>query len=351
MPPTPPQDGAAIPGDPLSPTTLIHDFLRSKGLQPTSENVSRALQANAMSPGFIPSTIPPQQMPIPMINDMPVGPSGGGGQPKRSAAPSGVVDSGNFDEGGPAKSGATAGNSFMDIARGILRGLPIPDLSGLRLNPQPPETRLLTGPQEQLRLPPPGGAAVAPETVPRLPPPTPGATAAPEVPPVRGGVPAVPEVPAVPQAPAPAEIPNVPSVRGPTTLAETILGQPSGRAPFEPNAGRIIDVPPEALPAPPTRPQIAAPPEVPAVGGPPPQRQLTGPSGKPNVSLPGDNTRTQALPPQAQAPRGGMLNTAGRLIPALMSRNPAAIAIALGMSIPEVLEMLKGTNAPVSPQQ
>lgn len=36
-----------------SPTALVFDYLQSKGMQPTSENVRRALEANARNPGAI----------------------------------------------------------------------------------------------------------------------------------------------------------------------------------------------------------------------------------------------------------------------------------------------------------
>ena len=54
--------------DPQSPTAMVMAYLSSKGLPPTSQNVSRALQMNAENPGMIPGLTnqappPPDAMP------------------------------------------------------------------------------------------------------------------------------------------------------------------------------------------------------------------------------------------------------------------------------------------------
>jgi hypothetical protein len=42
-----------VPADPLSPTTLILNYLTSRGYQPNAENIRRAVEANARDPGVL----------------------------------------------------------------------------------------------------------------------------------------------------------------------------------------------------------------------------------------------------------------------------------------------------------
>lgn len=93
-----PSQAAELPpdqagNDPLSPTTLIYNYLRQQGMPLTGENVSRALQANATNPGTIQSpdyNMPGAPMPIPMVNDVPSVDqtvARGNGSPRTSAQP------------------------------------------------------------------------------------------------------------------------------------------------------------------------------------------------------------------------------------------------------------------------
>lgn len=61
-----PAESAAMQNDPLSPTVIIHKYLADQGLQPTSENIRRVLNANAANPGMIPGLVntPAPEMPI-----------------------------------------------------------------------------------------------------------------------------------------------------------------------------------------------------------------------------------------------------------------------------------------------
>ncbi len=70
---------AATTGDyALDPTQLVHQFLAAQGLQPTAENVRRALTANAANPGYIPGLVN-QEPPPPDATPTQV--SGGGNKP------------------------------------------------------------------------------------------------------------------------------------------------------------------------------------------------------------------------------------------------------------------------------
>lgn len=63
-------DAAAMQVDPLSPTVIAQKFLQSQGLPLTSENMRRALTANANNPGTIPGLV---------NNEPPMMPSGASG--------------------------------------------------------------------------------------------------------------------------------------------------------------------------------------------------------------------------------------------------------------------------------
>lgn len=218
--------------DPLSPTTLIYNYLRQQGMPLTSENVSRALSANSRQPGIIPSpdaNMPGAPMPIPMINDVP-GANTGGGSSKRSAPPAARWD-------------VPSDQARWDLPTSILKGaspqpyIPLPNAGAPAIGePAPPMT-----------LPPPAPPAnVGAAPLPTIPPPP--AAAAAQVPspiPPEAMAKAVP-----PELPAPPALPQLPAPR-----------------------------PQLALPAPevPQAPRIAAPPEVPRISAPSPQLALPAP--------------------------------------------------------------------------
>src|SRR5580765_4007857 len=62
----------------LSPTAMIQNYLSQRGYQPTPENVSRALQANARDPGVISGL---------RSDTAGVNPTGGGGGPNLPTPP------------------------------------------------------------------------------------------------------------------------------------------------------------------------------------------------------------------------------------------------------------------------
>ena len=74
-------DGSSTTGaaPDASPTALILSYLQSKGLPPTSANVSQALQLNASNPGVIPGLVnqappPPDPQPAPTRSPVPSAP-------------------------------------------------------------------------------------------------------------------------------------------------------------------------------------------------------------------------------------------------------------------------------------
>ena len=142
VPPQPvmPPEGIALVTDPAStgtapdasPTTMVLQYLKSRGFQPSSENVRRALEANARDPGVIPGLR--SDRPATDAEDMAamraagVGGAGGGarplpippippsgGAPNTSAAPS---------TGGTADTGAVGGSGIGPLGMSIAAGIP-----------------------------------------------------------------------------------------------------------------------------------------------------------------------------------------------------------------------------------
>jgi hypothetical protein len=291
QPTSPPDDQRG--NDPLSPTTLIYNYLRQQGLPPTSENVSRALQANAANPGVIKSTdynMPAQPMPIAMINDLPVDsprPSGGG--TKRSSAP-------------PSPRWDIPQDDSWDLRGGVK---PPPDSFSPLRNIGTPN----------------GGGGLLDMILGNRPP-----------------------------SPSPVGVPSVPQISPPPASASVALPPPPN--PMEAAMNRAV--PPQlpapspqlALPAPPTpqRPAIAAPPEVPRIVGQSARPALPPPApniGQPNLGpAPGKQVQgapieqtplTRALPRAATgaasgyarggvpgAVAGGLSGVAPELIPYIM---------------------------------
>jgi len=232
--PAVPEDQAGA--DPLSPRTLIYNYLREKGMPLTSANVRRALEANAANRGVIGGTgrddaYSNAEMPVHLINDV------AGTDPKTSAAPgSGTrrlptppVPPKLGDEQGPPRpeldqpslpNQGMEPNNVLDIARQVLGRFslapqPLRNYQ-LEVNPSEPQARI-GGPPEQPRIEGPGGGARVggPPEVPRLPPPA--AIPMPQVP-AATTVPANPPVPpvAMDRALEPARQPRVTVQQVPT---------------------------------------------------------------------------------------------------------------------------------------
>lgn len=277
IPPMPvmPPEGIAPVTDPAStgtapdasPTTMVLQYLKARGYTPSSENVRRALEANARDPGVIPGLR--SDRPATDAEDQAAmraagagggrGGGGGGGLVREEGSwdnPSGVGDGsagrtsaapsswrGPFS--GPPDPTNTLTTDVDQAARLALRNPPGPEYGltsdytrpplpgsqggggGGGGGPPPTEpppsgpvgdsvTKALGGPPEQLRLP-------APPDVPRLPPPS-------VLP--NPGVP----VPEVAPAPVAAPMPEVPSVVGqaarpPIRTSTTLRGPGSSAAP------------------------------------------------------------------------------------------------------------------------
>ena len=225
--------------DPLSTNTIIHKYLSSQGLPLTSENVSRALQANAQQPGIIPSPdarYPAEPMPIAMINDLP------GANP--ASAP-------------VARGGPTTGAPMVDLSKGPTNEAlynPTPQTAAMPDNPilaqfmrllaptpQPPQ------PNYQLEL--------NRSRMPQL--------SGPEVPPRIAGPPEVPRIGApspIPQLPPP---PANPALTGPTPAPQLPPQPPQAALP----APQAAKPPPVALPGDNTRAQQPIQPQNPQMQG------------------------------------------------------------------------------------
>lgn len=180
-----------MPDDPtadtLSPTSMVLNYLRSKGMQPTSENVRRTLEANARDPSLIPglrNDVPATEaddqaamaaarggarggggrpLPVP-----PIPPADGGGDQRTSAAPS---------TGGTADTGAMGGSGIGPLGMSIAAGIPAAALmygaSRIPAMPQPGASvpppvdpgagvPRVAGPDAPLLLPGPDTAAASP---------------------------------------------------------------------------------------------------------------------------------------------------------------------------------------------
>ena len=204
---------ASTEGDQLSPTTMVLNYLKQRGYQPSSENVRRALEANARDPGVIPGLR--SDRPATDEEDRAAMAAAGGGRRGGSSFPSPVNLSWQTVQ--PYDSKTTSA---------------------------PPDSQLA---QDAL-LP---AARFAVPNVPTPPVPNAPPTAGPPV------VPSVPRTPiqiALDRATAPAG-PELPQLPGPQATPQ-------------------LPAPPEVPPVP-ARPAIAGPPVVPQIAAPP--RQITGP--------------------------------------------------------------------------
>ena len=232
-----------VPADPLSPVTLILNYLKSRGYQPSAENIRRTVEANARDPGVLgadpvaglrnarASTEAEDQAAMRAAG----GRGGGGGDGglvreegswdvpggKTSSAPPATPSTWRGPFSGPPDPTNTLTTTADQAMRFAVPNIPGPEYGltsdytrpplrgpwggGGGGGPSPTEppptgpvgdavTRALEGPPEQLRLP-------GPPEVPRLPPPS--ALPNPGVP-----------VPEVAPAPMAAPMPGVPNVVG-----------------------------------------------------------------------------------------------------------------------------------------
>jgi len=243
-------------GDPLSPTTLIYNYLREKGMPLTSENVRRVLESNAQNPGIIPGTgrddaYSNAEMPVHLVNDVAgVDPKAAPGQ-RRLPMPPTPPKLG--DEQGPPYTPPVGVSSdpILDIAKRVLGGIPPP-------GPNSPPPQWPSGP--------PSPSPVGQPPVPQMNPPTPGAEVALPVDPMEASMqramqPRLPgptaqlALPAPPQAPAPAQLSAPPAPQRPATIA----GPPAPlllEGPKTPNVSvRQLPTPTPQMQAPPISPQ------------------------------------------------------------------------------------------------
>jgi hypothetical protein len=113
----------------MSPTVMIQNYLKARGYQPTSENISRALAANQQDPGVIPGL----RSDTPGVNP-PVGAGGGRGAVTGGGTPQNAINTSVAQgdtapgSGDPTTSAAPPDNSSLT---GILSGLGVGGLAGL----------------------------------------------------------------------------------------------------------------------------------------------------------------------------------------------------------------------------
>lgn len=267
----------------------VRQYLRSKGLDPSNPaNVRAALSANAR---FSDDPTTSQAGPDPIANLRNYAPTPDAPTPRGPAAPrynTGPADMNNVGpvvEGGPTADPATAAaqptdwmNLLPEIARRILGGNGLPLQPGPSIELNPRATPQLGGPAE----------------VPRL--------AGPEVPPQIEGPKAAPQVEGPPKQA------QVTDQRDPMTRSLDKATQ-SGESP----AGGANRGAPAAKP--------------------------------PVVELPGDNIRSQPAPPvEPVNPRMGVPGLAGLGMNFVRNARGGlpGLAIALGMSIPELVRLLQG---------
>lgn len=236
--------------DMLSPTAMVIRYLQSKGMQPTADNIRRAISANALDPG--------QAGPF-MISD-----SAPGGTQLRNT---------QVEDNAPARAISRAIQpARWDLtepdARWDMPGQP-PGLQDSR--PVLPRVGNMPGPGPNTPMPPPPeGAPVAPRVPPELPPPAPAAAVTPPVDPLGNAVSQALEPPRLggpsPQlALPPPEAPVRPAIAGPPPVPQIEA------------APRPLALAPPEVPRAPARP-LALPPPDPKLGGipPAPGKQVQG---------------------------------------------------------------------------
>lgn len=292
--------------DPLSPTTIVLNYLKSKGYQPTAENIRRTIEANARDPGVLgpdmAGYMSPQGQSISLRNAGVEDSAPASSGKRTSAFPQPVNLSWANALPPPGQAGAPPSNA-------PLVSLFNPDLPG-----QPPPPPMLPG--EPTPVGPGGGPLISP------PPPAGVAVATPPPDPLRIAM----DRAVAPSGPPPAQLPPPPEVRALPAPPE-VPAAPALPAPR----------PMLALPAPsaPEVPQIAAPPEI-------PMPNVVGQSGRPDATRIAPGKRVQGAPiestPATRAiPRiaGGVVSGAGR------GGIPGAIAGGVGAATPEVLDIVK----------
>ena len=174
-PPEPRTDASVDTSDVKSPTTIVLNFLRSKGMPPSGANIRTALEQNAREPGYIPglgNDAPGTDSGPPVGSKPASGPSG-----KGSAIPTEVPLDRRGDQTTsappPSATGGTGGGGMdtSNIGKMISLGLGIPGAAyvgargfgalggsdGSTIDPSmigADTEKLLTGPPKQLTGPP-----------------------------------------------------------------------------------------------------------------------------------------------------------------------------------------------------
>jgi len=142
--------------DALSPTTMVLNYLKERGFQPTSENVRRALEANARDPGVIEGL----RSDTSATND-PVGAGGGARLPVPPIPP--VLERPNQSMVPPAAAAVSTGVGGGDGGSGSDKaiaglGAILPSIASLILGGRTPPRSPIPGPAA---IPPPAGAPLA----------------------------------------------------------------------------------------------------------------------------------------------------------------------------------------------
>jgi hypothetical protein len=220
---------ADVGGDEASPTTLVLNYLKQRGYQPSSENVRRALEANARDPGVIPG----------MLNMTAERDTGGGGGARRSSFPQPVnlsMENTLPAPGGKTTSAPPAFSPIKDVVTPDVA--PAPQAAGPPVVPEVPRAPI--------------DIALDRATAPQLPAPQP--------------TPALPAPPEVTALPAPANMPQLP-------------GAPARPAIAGPPDVPQIAAPPRQITGPP------APNEAPVAGGEPIAMPDQSPQGNPGAQV------------------------------------------------------------------
>lgn len=224
--PSPVVDPSAENPQELSPTTMVLNYLKARGYQPTTENVRRALEANAWNPGAI------------------------------SGLRSDVAAIDPTDTGGSKKTSAPPSNTNVDSGRVSVEGQVGPGSGSTGLSPNQPPPRALdwlreVGPTAPApTLPPPADGATVGSTGPATMPPRTGAAVALPDPIAEAVTKALSGPPGQLALPAP-EGQNMPRIEGPAPqlALPAPSGQPALPAPT-PGLGGIPNTPPQANTAP-----------------------------------------------------------------------------------------------------